>query len=139
MPIEHQWMDDAHTLVVITLEGKVTAEDYYAGDARMCAMLDSVDHSVDVICDYSRQYYFGPGYAERVKKMESLFRPNLRSAIFVGTKLSWELFDLYTSTFEAVPFKYTYTETLQEARELIAEIRFEERLIERRPPSPESN
>jgi len=135
MPIEHKWLDEAHTLVLILLEGKVTAEDYYAGDARMCAMLDAVEHGVDVICDYSRQYYFAPGYAELVQKMDSLFRPNLRSAVFVGNKLSWELFNLYSTTYESMPFSFSYAETLEEAHEIIRQTRFNGR----RPRSPELN
>ncbi|MEO8397570.1 MAG: hypothetical protein ABI700_31530, partial [Chloroflexota bacterium] len=100
---------------------------------------DSVDHPVDMISDYTHRSYFASGYAERVQQMESLFRPNLRSAVFVGSKILWELFNAYNATYKAVSFKYTYAETVEEAREIITEMRFDERLIERRPPSPESN
>ncbi|MBI1258947.1 MAG: hypothetical protein GC204_15865 [Chloroflexi bacterium] len=139
MPIEHTWIDEAQTIVMIALEGKVTVEDYFAGDAHMCAMLDSVDHAVDVICDYTGQYYFAPGYADFVQKMDSLFRPNLRSAVFVGNKLGWELFHLYTLAYESMPFSFGYVETLEEAYEMIRQTRFTERLTSHRPNSPESN
>jgi hypothetical protein len=91
-------------------------------------MLESVNHRVDMISDYTHRNYFAPGYAERVQKMESLLRPNLRFVVFVGNKLVWELFDLYNSAYEAVSFKYTYAETVTEAREMVAEFRFESSL-----------
>ena len=139
MPIEYQWVDETQTLVLVTLKGKVPTEDFYTGDARLCAMLDSVDHPVDMISDYTRRNYFAPGYAERVQKMDSLYRPNLRFVVFVGSKLLWELFDLYNANYEPVAFHYTYAETVAEAKETVAKLLFEARLAEHRPQTPEWN
>jgi hypothetical protein len=139
MPIEYQWSDETQTLLLVTLKGKVTVEDFYAGDAYLCAMLDSVDHPVDMISDYSRRNYFAPGFGERVQKMDALFRPNLRFVVFVGSKLLRELFDLYNTAYEPVAFQYTYAETVEAAREIITRMRFEERLIGPRPQSPQLN
>ncbi len=125
MPIRYEWLDEQHTLILISLEGKIVVEDFYVGDARLCEMLDSVHHPVDFISDYSHQHYFAPGYAERVGRMESLFRPNLRFAVFVGNKMLWELFDLYNTNYKQVSFKYGYAETIQEAREWITAMRFD--------------
>jgi len=139
MPIEYQWIDEEQTLVLVSLTGKVTIEDFYAGDVRLCAMLDSVTHPVDMISDYTGRNYFAAGYGDRVQKMDSLFRPNLRFTIFVGSKILVELFDLYNTTHEPVAFQYGYAETVEEARERITQMRAEERLIGPRPRSPELN
>jgi hypothetical protein len=139
MPITYEWVDEMQTLVLVTLKGEVAVEDFYAGDLRLCAMLDSVDHPVDMISDYTNRNYFAPGYGERVQKMDALFRPNLRFVIFVGSKLLWELFDLYNANFEPVAFEYDYAETVAEGRKRIAEMRLNQRLIGERPRSPEWN
>lgn len=123
MSITHEWYDETKNLVVITLRGRVEYEEYYAGDERMCAMLDSVDHPVDVICDYSHQFYFAPGYGSLMKDMVSIFRPNLRSAIFVGNKFAWELFDTFTKYFKEVDFICTYEETMEQAQLVLDQIR----------------
>lgn len=139
MPIEYTWVDEGKTLVLVTLEGKIAVEDFYSGNVRLCAMLDSVDHPVDMISDYTHRNYFAPGYADRVQKMDSLYRPNLRFVIFVGSKMLWELFDLYNAAYQSVAFQYAYTETVDEAYEKISAMRFEERLMMNRPASPELN
>ena len=139
MPIDYQWLDEGQTLVLVTLTGKVAVEDFYTGDIRLCAMLDSVTHPVDMISDYTGRNFFAAGFGERVQKMDSLFRANLRFTIFVGSKLLLELFDLYNVTHEPVAFQYAYAETVGEARERITQMRAEERLIGPRPRSPELN
>ena len=123
MPISHEWADETHTKVCITLKGQVEYADYYAGDIRMCDMLDGVNHPVDVICDYRHHWFFEPGYADWVQEMESIFRPNLRSAIYVGNKMAWELFNLFTQKYKSVGFVCTYVETMEEAHQVIEQIR----------------
>lgn len=132
MPITHTWLDDAHTLICVTLEGQVEYAEYYDGDALSCIMLDGVDHPVDMICDYTHQMYFAPGYTENVRQLKSLDHPRLRSAIFVGNPLSWELFDLYVQQTKPVKFQYAYAKTMKEALKLIDRIRAGKRVTKRR-------
>jgi hypothetical protein len=136
MPIELQWMDQAKTLVCARLEGRLEAEDFRQSDAKMCEMLDSVDHSVDAIADYSHQFYFAPSYVETTKALVSTTRPNLRFVVFVGSRMAWDLFEAYVALYGEFRFKSAYAETLETAYEVLRQARLDEA---HRPPSPESN
>lgn len=138
MPIERKWMDENHRVIYIRLDGKVTAEDFLDSDKQTCAMFDSVDHVVDVIIDYTGQVYFSHDYVDTTNKM-TLDHPHMRSVIFIGNKLGWELFDLYVAQYKEVSFRYTYAPKLEDALELIRQLRTEAQIESRRPPSPEMN
>ena len=138
MPIECEWMNEGKTVLYIGLSGKLEAEDFLDSDVKTCAMLDSVDHPVDVIIDYTRQVYFSAKYVDTSSKM-TLDHKHMRSVIFLGNKLAWELFDVYVTQYQGVAFRYAYAATMEKAYELIDQIRIETRLEGRRPNSPELN
>lgn len=51
MPVEVRWYDERQTLIYFRYEGRWTWEDFYAAVDASRAMLDSVDHVVDIIVD----------------------------------------------------------------------------------------
>jgi hypothetical protein len=131
-------MDENRTVLYIRLDGKLTAGDFLDSDNQTIAMFDSVDHPVDVIIDYTGQVYFSGDYVDTTNKL-TLDHPNMRSVIFIGNKLGWELFDLYVTQYKKVAFRYTYAPTLEDALELIRQLRAELKIESRRPSSPEMN
>jgi hypothetical protein len=139
MPVEPQWIDQEKTLIYITLEGKLDGNDFLNADPEISALLDSVDHPVDIIIDYSAQVYFSPDYAATTGQIKGMEHVNIRSVIFVGNRLAWELFNLYTQQFRDVAFKYAYAPTFEEGRALVRSSRDGKRRTAYRPDFPELN
>ena len=139
MPITREWLDQDKTILYLRLQGKLKAEDFFDSDDKTIAMLDSVDHPVDLIVDYTGQHFFTPDYVQTSDQM-TLIHKNMRLVIFLGNKLAWELFDLYSRRYDkALSFSYTYAQTLEQALEIINDIRAGKRPISYRPDSPDWN
>ncbi|NWF68280.1 MAG: hypothetical protein HXY40_04280 [Chloroflexi bacterium] len=53
MPVTVQWDDDAHTIIYFRLTAPWSWDDYEHGDQQVRALLDSVNHTVDIILDFA--------------------------------------------------------------------------------------
>ncbi len=134
MPVSVRWGDEGHTLINAAVEGHPETKEYYEVEEKFRTMLHTVSYPVDVIVDLSKQVYFSPHYLENVENLRGFDHPNIRSLIFLGNPMAWELFLVYVRTHGGIPYQYAFAETPDAANELVRRVRAGKKIVPDVPP-----
>lgn len=134
MPIYSEWDDAEKTLIFVRLEGKISSREVLAYDEQIRALLGEVTHPVDMIMDYSRQFYFDSEYAETAQKLKAFERANLRLVVWLRGEIAWALFEAFSRNYGGYPFQAAYAATEEEAYEMVRIVRGGGKIERRNPP-----
>jgi hypothetical protein len=125
MPVHAYWDDTEKTILVVSFEGRWTWDEYEQMRGTALAMMDSVDHPIDIVYDGPTRILAPPDFVTRIRQQYLTPHRNLRLRIFVGTD---EYFQLLWNTFTDVAapeLGARFAETLEDARATIVRHREE--------------
>jgi hypothetical protein len=132
MAVHAEWVDEGQTAIYLQLDGDIE-EDFFAADIFLREMLLSLTYEVDVIADYSGQDYLSSHYVDALQKIDDSQRQNLRTLVFLGGEIAWELYNLYTYTFGEIADRCAYAADLDTAYNLVNAVRAGEEIYVQRP------
>ena len=84
MPIEIAWEDDAHTILLQTIVGEYTIQDYQAMVDESVRWMRQEDHAVHIISDFRRAGSTPVNALAGARHAEKHMAPNQGLVIFVG-------------------------------------------------------
>ena len=85
MPITVEWTNTQHTMILYRLIGEWTWDDYDAANRLTADLLDRVDHTANLICDFSDSTTIPSRVLSNVGRSLRQKRPaNLDQVIVVG-------------------------------------------------------
>src|SRR4051794_37738307 len=77
------WDNAERTLILVTFEGVWEADDIYRMINKGVSMLESVDHPVDSIFDFTASTFSPKNLLSTAEKMETSLHPNNRLGVIV--------------------------------------------------------
>ena len=89
------------------------------------AMLVSVNHPVDAICDTRMQFTFSRRVLEIAYAVHEMTYPYMRMIAFVGRNLAWDFFLIFVRMFGRVPYTFVGVHDEDEALAVIHRVRQE--------------
>lgn len=92
MAIKVAWGDDSKTLLVNVYEGRWTLDDFYLAVRQTNALLDSVDHNVNVILDVKNSGLFPKGMMSAVRMLQQKPHVNLGVMVLLGCNIFVRVF-----------------------------------------------
>ncbi len=127
MGIKVVWANDGHTIILEMFEPAWTWEEFIAVSDTEKAMMDTVDHPVDIIAD-ARHTVLPMGALVNMRRIletsASHNHPNGGMYVIVGANRLLRTFvDIYQRTFSNHGAAIFLAETLEEAYDLIAKKR----------------
>jgi hypothetical protein len=85
MPITVEWANAEHTLLLYRLVGEWTWDDFHGANQRSTDLILSVEHPVDVICDFTDSRSIPPRVLSNIgKALRGKRAPNVRQIVAVG-------------------------------------------------------
>lgn len=132
MAVYAEWVDESQTAVYLQLNGDIE-QDFFEADIFLRENLLALGYEIDVIADYSQQDYFSSHYVDALQPMAEARRQNLRTLIFVGGEVAWDLYNLYTYTFAELAERCAYAADLDTAYNLVNAARAGEEIYIQRP------
>lgn len=127
MSITVGWGDEDKTIIHMLFEQDLTLDDYLAASREAAALLDSVEHQVDMILELKNVTVPKNILAQfpQMKAGPHVSRPNFRFGVIVGASgFAETLLNIYARVFMSKS-RYTVANTLEEAYAAIKEHRGE--------------
>src|SRR6185369_4744326 len=126
MPVTNIWDNDEKTIIRMEVSGRWTWDEMYAASTAGYAMLDSVNHVVYPIIDFSGSLGMPNNAITHARNMMGKQHPRTGMSVFVGANTLfvslWRVFvRLYALMSREQDF--TFANSLDEARGLIAQAR----------------
>jgi|SRR5512133_272689 hypothetical protein len=119
MPIRAEWDNDDKTIVVWTFEGHWTWDDYRNTQLESIAMMNTVEHAVDVIADVTHANLLPSNAFSNYKRLAALAAPNRRRVVVItGNFFMKTMTETYNKLFGETAF--IFANSLDEAREILA-------------------
>ncbi len=132
MAVHAEWIDETQTALYLQLDGDIE-QDFFEADTFLRETLLALGYEVDVIADYSQQDYFSSHYVDALQRIDETRRENLRTLVFVGGEVAWDLYNLYTYTFGEIADRCAYAADLDTAYTLVNAARAGEEIYVQRP------
>ena len=100
MPVQLDWENEAHTIVRMELIGQWTWQEAYEGSQLGYTMLESVDHTVNVIIDLSKSTGLPLLALTHARNMIARRHPRTGMTVFVGVNtLFLSLWKIFSSAY----------------------------------------
>jgi hypothetical protein len=117
------WDNEDKMILVAFYIGSWTWEEFFAAREQANHALDTVDHPVDIIHDWSQTSHFPPNILGNAKNLIPRMHPRTALNVHVGVNpyflTMWQLFNrVYTAV--AGEKKFLFADTLEEARRKLA-------------------
>ena len=126
MPVINVWDNDAKTIIRMEVSGRWTWDEMYAASTAGYAMLDSVNHVVYPIIDFSASLGMPPNAITHARNMMGKQHPRTGMTVFVGANTLfvslWRVFIRLYALFSREQ-DFTFANSLDAARDLIAQNR----------------
>jgi hypothetical protein len=125
MSLNVEWDDEEKTIILVTQSGGFAWDEWETVGRELEAMIDSVDHRVDVITDISDLVVPKDTLANfpKAARMPSLTHPSVGLTVFSGgSRFVQTLANLFDKVYRPGE-KLVFVSTLEEAYEVIAEHR----------------
>jgi hypothetical protein len=117
MSVHVEWDDEERTRILWSFVGRWTWGEFDDALKTVKAMVDSVDHAIDMLCDVSQMSILPPDMISRFKSNYLKKSEKIRLILFIGMDTDLQLF---WNTFTDLPYarqlKAYYFETPEEAR-----------------------
>lgn len=120
MPISPQWDNENHTIIRYHTQGDWELEEYSRANFHTWSMIESVDHPVHVIVDFTHANGFPKNLLSFASTTNSQIHP--RQSLIIGVKISPYLqtvVGLAVRVFPRLGHNLFFTKTLAEAYEII--------------------
>ena len=124
MGITAEWINDEKTILHQFYAGEWTWDDYEASIRERTAMLDSVDHKVDVITDVSEMIVPKDALANlsKITASSAFTHPNMGLLVIVGASRFVQIMSNIAVKFGGIKAgKIVVVPTLEEAYEVVKE------------------
>lgn len=120
MSVHVEWDSEDKTAIVWSFLGRWTWGEVDDAGRNVAALLDQVNHTVDLILDVSHMSILPPDVITRVKSHYLEKPPKVARLILVGADANLRLFwDTFTELPYAAHYRAHYCETLAEARQFV--------------------
>jgi hypothetical protein len=87
VPVSMDWDNPERTIIRVTFEGVWGADDIYRMINKGVSMLETVDHPVDSIFDFTNSTFSPKNLLSTAEKMENELKTNHRLAILVKANI----------------------------------------------------
>lgn len=122
MPIQIIWDNEEKTVLRASYIGRWTWEELYVEIDQSNALLDSVEHNVDIIHDWSQSARIPPDAMVHARNLIPKIHPRVRVNIHVGVDSSFTmLWKIFARVYSAIAGrkKFYFVNTIEEARALL--------------------
>lgn len=124
MSVHLDWANQEKTAILCSLVGRWTWGEIDDAQKIGGRLLESVDQTVDMICDVTRMSILPPDVISRVKAHYLELPPKFGHLILVGADANLQLFwNTFTTLPYAAPLKALYFDTLDEALKFVKDER----------------
>jgi hypothetical protein len=123
MPITVEWDNPEKTVVRMTMIGKWTWDEAYAGAAEGYALLESVDYEVGVILDMTQTHHTPDRAITNAQAMIKRRHPRTGLTVFVrANTLFTTMWNIFSRLYTVLAHKQNsvFAQTLDEARAILA-------------------
>lgn len=124
MAINVKWADESQSAIVYELKGKWTWDELFIAIDEAVQLLDSINHSVNIIIDVSESQYTPPlsvANLRRVANAPTMSHPNTQLLILVGANQFIKImFQVFSRLFPHAASRYRMMKTLEEALSVVA-------------------
>ncbi len=121
------WDNTDCTTIFIMIEGKWSWNDIRNLRDQCVRMLNAVSHPVDIIVDQGKATWFPEGYRVSVRRILTNIPQNVGHVVIVSTNpLVKQAFHIFVGLNEGVDFRYHFAQTVEEAREILKNLRLDE-------------
>lgn len=120
MSINAEWDNDDQTVVRIEVHDPWTIEEYTEANARSWSLLETVEHTVHLILDFTHAYSFPKDLLSGAKITNSQIHP--RQGLVIAVKISPYLHAIMKAAIRAFPrlgHNLFFAQTVQDAYHLI--------------------
>jgi hypothetical protein len=120
MPINAQWDNQSHTIIRYHVQGSWELEEYSRANFHTWTMIDSVEHPVHVIVDFTNANGFPKNLLSFASTTNSQIHP--RQELIIGVKIPTYLqtvVGLAVRAFPRLGHNLFFTQTLAEAYDII--------------------
>jgi hypothetical protein len=120
MTVDSRWHDDQKRIVVVRFGGKWTWEEGRINDEHLRALIESVEHSVDVILDMREVHTFPPNSVENAAQIsEEPYKDKLGLCVVLSDRIFFELIAAIGQAIGGYHFDMDYAETMDDALVMI--------------------
>src|SRR5687768_1714927 len=119
MPIDAAWMNDNQDIIVRTYHGRWTPDDLNDSDETISAMVDTVNHRVDIIADMRNSTSFPPNVGGMFDSYHSKRHPRIGLVVVVGREINYELMALLAQRYPDFLRYYAFASSLEDAEQTI--------------------
>ncbi|MCA0459032.1 MAG: hypothetical protein LCI00_34095 [Chloroflexi bacterium] len=84
MPVLMDWDNQEHTAIKVTFDGKWDLSDIHRMINKGVSMLETVNHKVDAIFDFTNSSFSPRNLISTIDRMEATHNPNERMVIIVN-------------------------------------------------------
>jgi hypothetical protein len=120
MPVSADWDNEAHTVVRVQIHDPWDTQQYSQATLQAWSLIESVDHTVDLIIDFTDAYSFPKSILSQASITNIHIHP--RQGLVIGVKISPYLQAVIKTTIRVFPrlgHKLCFVQTVQDAYELI--------------------
>src|SRR5689334_14752481 len=134
MPINVNWKDDRHDIIVKTYGGRWTPDELHASEVTLKAMIDSVNHRVDVIADMRITASYPSNTGSLFDQYIAQIHPRIGLIVVLGRELNLEMMRVLADKYSNFLRIYAFAKTPEEAEQTIADDRAGKRIPGTLPP-----
>ncbi|MBN1202362.1 MAG: hypothetical protein JXJ20_10945 [Anaerolineae bacterium] len=121
MPITVQWDDDDHKAVRWEFEGDWNWYEYQAAQAQSNALIDTVDHVVDVIAVMQNTRDLPREAFDNYRRLEKTSHPNRGRIVIVGSDtFIRSMLETFNQVYKRGSSGFILVRSIQEAHEVLA-------------------
>ncbi len=124
MPITIRWFNAEHTIIQYEFEGRWSWEELHAAIEQVQALMNSVDHRVDIIVDVSGSRGIPAGAITQMRGGTLKASENWGMGVFVGTGAFIKaLLNTFSRVYPQMGERYATADTPEAAHQIILEAR----------------
>lgn len=127
MPVNVEWANDEQTIVLYTIEGKWTWNDFYPEYDKAITMEKAQPHRVDVVLDMRENKSVPPNALTHIKGITDRQPDNIGLSVLVTSNMFiYKLFEIAVKFYPKVGTYFRVTDTMDKAFDIIAEAQVQE-------------